>query len=129
VSQLPSALIVDDSPEMRRTIRHVINDLAGAMIECSDGSEALAAYAEHLPDWVLMDIRMGRGDGLTATRTIKAAFPEARIVIVTVCRGEDMREAARVAGACAYVMKDNLLELRQIFIDQTGSRTIQSIAS
>jgi two-component system response regulator DegU len=129
VSPLPNILIVDDSQEMRRSISLVIQDLAGQILECADGAKALTVYREHLPDWVLMDIRMKQTDGLTATRQIKVAFPEARIVIVTVCKGEDMKEAARVAGACAYIAKDNLLELRQILITQTGNRTTQSIAS
>src|SRR5438552_5749161 len=103
VSPLTNILIVDDSPEMRRAISLVVKELAATISECSDGSEALAAYTEQRPDWVLMDIRMKKLDGLAATQQIKAAFPEARIIIVTVCQGEDMREAARLAGACAYV--------------------------
>lgn len=99
---------------MRRTIRLVVQDLAREISECADGAQALAVYAERLPDWVLMDIRMKETDGLTAIRQIKAVFPEARIIVVTVCQGDDMREAARLAGACAYVVKDNLLELRQL---------------
>ena len=102
-------------------IRLVVQDLAGEIYECGDGSEALDAYAEHLPDLVLMDIRMKQVDGLAATKQIKAAFPNATIVVVTVCEGNDMKEAARAAGASAYVVKDNLLELKQILIELTVS--------
>jgi CheY-like chemotaxis protein len=109
-----SILIVDDNQNMRRAIKLVVKDLVEQIYECEDGSVALAAYAQHLPDWVFMDIRMKHIDGLTATRQIKTAFPDARIVIVTVCHGADLREAAKAAGAYAYVIKDNLLELRQI---------------
>ena len=109
-------LIVDDSKEMRRAIGLVIQDLAEEIRECDDGSEALAAYAAYLPDIVLMDIRMKKVDGLAATGLIKSAFPDARIVVVSICKGDDMRQAARAAGALAYVVKDNLLELRQILI-------------
>jgi CheY-like chemotaxis protein len=109
-----SILIVDDCAAMRRAIRLVVSELADRVYECEDGSEALAAYAAHQPDWVLMDIRMKKTDGLAATGLLKASFPEARIAIVTVCKGDDLREAARLAGACAYVMKDNLLELRKV---------------
>jgi CheY-like chemotaxis protein len=109
-----SVLIVDDNQNMRRAIRLVVKDLFEEIYECGDGSQALAAYASQLPDWVFMDIRMKETDGLTATRQIKAAFPDARIIIVTVCHGDDLREAAQEAGAYAYVVKDNLLELRQI---------------
>src|SRR4030095_7022775 len=127
VSDTKSILIVDDSAALRHAIRMVVNDLAGQIYECGDGGGALAAYAEHRPDWVLMDIRMKQTDGLTATRQIKAVFPDARIIVVTVCKGEDMKEAARIAGACGYVVKDNLLELRQLLTNRI--RMLNSAAS
>ena len=61
-----------------------------------------------------MDVEMAEKDGLTATREICAAYPKARVVIVTNYDGEEMREAAKRAGACGFVMKENLLELRDI---------------
>jgi CheY-like chemotaxis protein len=51
-------LIVEDNLEMRRLIVHVVRKLSDAIFECEDGAEALSAYREHLPDWVLMDIEM-----------------------------------------------------------------------
>jgi CheY-like chemotaxis protein len=126
-SETMNILIVDDSKAMRRMIRLTVKDLAERIYECADGSEAVSAYANHLPDWVLMDIRMRKMNGLEATSRIKAAFPQARIVIVTGNKGDDLREAARTAGAIDFVMKDNLMELRRILIDQidvSESRTI-----
>ena len=111
-------LIVDDNAAMRRAIKLVLEGLAAEFYECSDGSEAVFDYAVYRPDWVLMDIRMKETDGLTAITQIRSIFPNARIIVVTNSRGDDMREAARSAGACAYVVKDNLLELRQILIDR-----------
>ena len=99
---------------MRREIRLFVSDLAEEIGECSDGAAALAAYAAHRPDWVLMDIMMAEVDGLTATRQIKAAHPEARIMILTGHDDADLRAAARSAGACEYVTKENLLEVRRI---------------
>ncbi|HUK91210.1 MAG TPA: response regulator transcription factor [Blastocatellia bacterium] len=111
---MTNVLIVDDSADMRRAIRLVIKDLASQIHECEDGSEVLDAYAAHAPDWVLMDIRMKKTDGLSATMLLKDRFPEARIAIVTVCADNEMKEAALALGACAYVVKDNLLELREV---------------
>ncbi|HEY6327846.1 MAG TPA: response regulator transcription factor [Blastocatellia bacterium] len=108
------ALIVEDSEPMRRTIRSFIEDLAHVVWECVDGSDALAQYAEHRPDWVLMDIKMGKVDGLAAARQIKAAFPDARIVMVTSYDEQSFRDEARLAGACRYVLKENLRELMNI---------------
>ncbi|MGH9845623.1 MAG: response regulator transcription factor [Blastocatellia bacterium] len=107
-------LIVEDNLPIRRLIRRLVGDLADEIGECGDGVEAEALYAELLPDWVLMDIEMPRVNGIAATRRIKAAFPEARIVIVTNYDDAALRAAALAAGACGYVLKENLLELRQL---------------
>jgi CheY-like chemotaxis protein len=129
VSKPAKILIVDDSAAMRRAIKLVLKGLAVQTHECSDGSEAVVEYAVHLPDWVLMDIRMKETDGLTAIRQIRTVFPDARIIVVTISKGDDMREAARSAGACAFVVKDNLLELRQILIDRGLTYRSEPVAS
>jgi DNA-binding NarL/FixJ family response regulator len=61
-----------------------------------------------------MDIEMSRMDGLTATRNIVQAFPGARVVIVTKHDNNYIREAAREAGACGYVLKENLMAIREL---------------
>ena len=104
-------LIVEDNESGRQLIKSVVAGLAGKIYECGDGADALAAYNCHHLDFVLMDIKMGTTDGITATRRIKAADQAARIIIVTDYDQPDLREAARQAGACAYVAKENLLEL------------------
>ena len=109
-------LIVEDNEAMRQMIKRLIGDLTEAFTECSDGAQALGAYRQYHPDWVLMDIKMKEMDGLAATREIKAAFPQARVVIVTGYDDPRLREAAHSAGASAYVHKENLLTLRQILI-------------
>ncbi len=115
-------LIVEDNERMRRTIKSLIGDLITQFYECSDGSQALAAYAEHQPDWVLMDIEMEPIDGLTATRQIKAAYPDARIIMVTNYDEPALREAARAAGACAYVLKENLFTLPRMLREYADTR-------
>ncbi len=107
-------LIVDDNPAVRRLIGRVLSELADDIQECADGSEALRAYRECCPDLVLMDVEMARMDGINATRELMAACPEAKVVIVTRHDDEQTRDAARMAGACGYVLKDNLLALREL---------------
>jgi CheY-like chemotaxis protein len=107
-------LIVEDNQPMRDLIRSIVSDLAGHVTECVDGAGALSAYARCRPDWVLMDIRMKEMDGISATQQIKASYPDANIMIVTDYDNQNMREAARKAGACEYVTKENLLDLRRI---------------
>ena len=71
-------------------------------------------YVEHKPDWVLMDIKMTRMDGITATRAIRGSHPEARIIIVTNFEDRGLRSEAFRAGAGAYVLKENVTDLRRI---------------
>jgi CheY-like chemotaxis protein len=109
-------LIVEDNDEMRALLKSVIADLAETIIECWDGDQALTNYRQHRPDFVLMDIRMKRLDGIAATRQITAAFPNAAIVMVTDYDDARLRKAARAAGACGYVVKENILPLRKILL-------------
>lgn len=116
----PKILIVDDSEPVRRTIRSLLRKVAGEFHECSDGDEAVDAYARFRPDWVVMDVEMERIDGITATRWIVAGFPDAKIAIVTNYDEPALRTAAREAGARAYVLKENLLALSRIVSAQRG---------
>src|SRR5262245_46175633 len=111
-------LVVDDSPKMRRTIREIDEEAGAHVEECSDGDEVLEAYERFAPHWVFMDVRMTRVDGLRATRLLKEAHPEARVVIVTEMDQPDLRRGAREAGAEAFVSKTDLLVLRDIVSDR-----------
>ncbi len=107
-------LIVDDNPQFRHLIRLVVADLADEVDECADGDEALAAYGARRHDWVLMDLRMARMGGLEATRRLIEADQSARVLIVTDYDDVHWRAAAREAGACGYLLKENLLDIRRM---------------
>jgi two-component system response regulator DegU len=100
--------IVDDSANMRSAIKSVLNGVGVEFIEAGDGDEAVAQYASRKPDVVIMDIRMRKMDGITATRAIRTLSPAARVVMVTQYDDDDLRAAARAAGAEGYVLKDDL---------------------
>ena len=106
-------LIVDDNNAMRHLLRSIVGEWA-EVFECGDGSEALSCYERVHPDWVLMDIRMPGTNGIEATRRILASHADARVVIVTNFADDRMRESARLAGACGYVLKEDLSVLKQI---------------
>lgn len=107
-------MIVDDNQEMRKFLRTLLERADVEFIECDDGSEAIARFAEALPDWTLMDVRMRQVDGLSATRDIVGRFPQSRIVIITQDINPRLPEAARTAGACGFMQKDDLTGLPQM---------------
>ena len=107
-------LIVDDNAGIRRILRRALVETAGAIWECTDGADALAAYEEHRPDIVLMDIKMPRVDGLMATRQIRQFDPAAQVIVVTDYEDEDLRAAVLEAGALKYVLKQDISDLPEI---------------
>jgi len=111
-------LIVEEVPAMRRLLRTLLEGLGLTIEECHDGREALAACAARRPDWVLIDLHLSDTDALSAARQIGLAHPRMKVVVVS---GDDnllLREAAREAGACGYVLKENLLEVRYLLTQQ-----------
>lgn len=104
-------LIADDNEDTRRLIRHLMRGVAREVFEARDGKEAVALFSEHRPDWVLMDLEMVGMDGISAVKSIRAADPEARVIIVTMHDDDRLRTAARMAGATGYLLKENLIDL------------------
>lgn len=107
-------MIVDDNAKMRKTIRCIAATGEDTVFECENGAEAVLAFEEHHPDVVLMDINMPVMDGITATRKIMDEHPMARVVMVSDTTEPSFRSAAKHAGACGYVSKENLFELSEL---------------
>ncbi len=100
-------LICDDSDEARRLVRAVLADHPEIEIvaEATNGSEAVALAAEHEPDAVLMDIGMPELDGVEATRQIRAARPETRVIAFTGLEDDESVQSMLQAGATSFVVK------------------------
>ena len=72
-----------------------------------DGKEALPLYREHLPDVLLMDIRMKEVDGLEAASQILAEYPDARILLLTTFQDDEYIIKALKLGARGYLLKQD----------------------
>jgi two-component system, NarL family, response regulator LiaR len=104
-------LIVDDNEQMREMTKAYLESMAGEIRECGDGIEAFDAYANFLPDLVLMDWEMEQMDGLSATREIIEGFPTARILMFTQFDDSELEKAAIEAGAVGFILKDDMASL------------------
>jgi two-component system, NarL family, response regulator LiaR len=102
-----TVFLVEDHAFTRDGLRVAINRAPGLRVigEARSGEEALEQYALHLADVVVMDIGLPGIDGIEATRRLKAAHPNARVVMLTVHQLEQEVLAALASGADAYCLK------------------------
>jgi DNA-binding NarL/FixJ family response regulator len=109
----PIRVVVSDDHELfRRGLKMVLEaeDDIEVVAEAADGQQAVAMVEEHVPDVVLMDVRMPRMGGIEATRLIRQLFPTTRIIVLTVSDEEDDLYGAVKAGANGYLLKEVSIE-------------------
>src|SRR5690606_23608432 len=107
-------LIAEDQAALRRVIRAVVAGVSCEIRDCVTAGELERANAGWEPDFVLMDAEMKALDAIAATRSIKAANPSAKVIIVSGYDSAELREATVQAGAVGYVMKEDLLEISRL---------------
>ncbi|MFC3983039.1 response regulator [Streptosporangium jomthongense] len=101
-------LLVDDDALVRAGLSMMLDGAAGITVvgEAADGMQAITETDAHAPDVVLMDLRMPRVDGITATRRLRARTrPPEVIVLTTFDTDENILHALR-AGAGGFLLKD-----------------------
>ena len=103
-------LLADDQKLVRAGFRALLDaqDDTQVVGEAADGEEAVALVSTLVPDVVLMDIRMPRGDGLTATRRIVEddRLAHVRILILTTFDLDEYIFEALRSGASGFLVKD-----------------------
>jgi len=101
-------LLADDQALVRGALATLL-DLEPDMTvvaEVGRGDEVVAAARESNPDVALLDVEMPGMDGIEATRELRAALPDVKVVIVTTFGRPGFLRRALVAGANGFVVKD-----------------------
>ena len=99
-------LIGDDSILARKQLKDVVNSFGGQTIyEASNGEDAVRLALEHKPDLIFLDLVMPVKDGITAIQEIKAALPDADIVVVSSVGTQGQLRNALESGANDFVQK------------------------
>jgi len=101
-------LVVDDHPVVRGGLEGLLAAAADLQVvgTAADGLEALAKVAELGPDVVLMDLRMPRLDGASATERLRRDHPGVHVLVLTTYESDADIVRAVEAGATGYLLKD-----------------------
>ncbi|MGH9012028.1 MAG: response regulator [Acidimicrobiia bacterium] len=101
-------LVVDDDPDYRLLVRLALEPDSGfeVVAEAGDGGAAVAEAQREQPDLVLLDCTLPGADAFDTLPALRAAAPEARIVLVSGHDPADLRVASRSAGAVGYLTKE-----------------------
>ncbi len=102
-------LLVDDDPMVCAGLRMILDRGSRGRVEVvasvPDGDQAVEAVQRHHPDVVLMDVRMQRVDGLTATSRVRALPDPPEVVVLTTFDSDDEPLRAAAAGASGFLLK------------------------
>jgi DNA-binding NarL/FixJ family response regulator len=101
-------VIVEDHPLFRRGIRELLTDQGIDVIgEAGNGELALSIIPRLRPDVTLMDLSMPGIDGVETTRRLRAAMPDAQVLVMTASSEEADVLDAIMAGAVGYLLKES----------------------
>jgi NarL family two-component system response regulator LiaR len=108
MSESIRVFIADDHPIVRRGIRDLLNTEPDIEVvgEAQDGIQLLEQVGEVEPDIILMDLIMPGMDGIEATRRVRDAHPQVRVLVLTSFATDDKVFPAIKAGATGYLIKD-----------------------
>ena len=101
-------LLVDDQALFREGLETLLSVHKDIQVvgQASNGQEALEVAAKVQPDVVLMDVRMPVLDGVRATRLLKEALPQCRVIVLTTFDDDEYIFDALRTGAAGYLLKD-----------------------
>ena len=120
-------LCVDDHRLMREGVARIVDVQPDMKVvaEAGNGEHAVAQFMATRPDVTLMDLQLPITSGPEATRRIRQLDASARIIVLTMYRGDEDIHRAFEAGAMGYVLKDTISdELIQVIREVYAGRRV-----
>jgi len=130
-------LVADDHPVVRQGLMANLKPQRDMKVvaEANDGLEAITLIKEHLPDVVLLDLRMPHMDGLDVLDEVNASKLPCKVIIMTTFDSEEDVQRSMKAGARGYLLKDSCQEeildaIRRVSLGETylPARIVQKVA-
>jgi len=103
-TSIVTILVVDDEPQIRRTLRTALSGYGYEVLEAKNGQEAIEIVVRERPNVILLDVNMPDMTGFEVCRNIRRTF-EGPIIMVTVRSAETDKIAALDSGADDYIVK------------------------
>jgi len=100
-------MLVDDHEIVRRGVQQLLDaeDDLTVVAEAGTVRDAVSEANAARPDVVVMDVRLAGGSGIEATREIRSALPETKVLMLTSFADDEAVLASILAGASGYVLK------------------------
>jgi two-component system chemotaxis response regulator CheY len=111
-----SVILIDDSKFILEILKTFFQEKLkfNVLSTGGDGNEAIILYRKYRPDLITLDMTMPNKDGVQALKEILSEFPDAKILIISAVKGEDMLRCLS-EGACGYIEKPLKMQ-DQIFV-------------
>jgi DNA-binding response OmpR family regulator len=104
----PRVLVADDEDDIRGLVRLAVRRAGCTVVaEVADGTAALAAARDHLPDLAVLDVSMPGASGLEVCSALRADPATAAVRVLLLSAGASAEDVARglAAGADSYLPK------------------------
>ena len=98
-------LLAGDQPLFLEGLQNLLATRGYEVVTAENGREALVKAQEFKSDVIFMDIFTRKGDGLEATRLIKAVIPECKVILLTSAEDDESLHEAIKSGASGYLLK------------------------
>jgi two-component system NarL family response regulator len=101
-------ILADDHPVVRDGLAAIVNQQPDMEViaEAGDGEEAIRLYELHLPDVMVLDLRMPKRDGVQVVQNVLERHPKACMLIMTTFDGDEDIFRSLSQGAKGYILKD-----------------------
>lgn len=105
IPRRPAILIAESQPELREVLSRILRDAAYDTAFAADGIEAVSAVARVAPDLLVLDLHLGRLNGLLALEVVRAIRQTLPVVLIACDAGPTLGFAARRLGVSAVLRK------------------------
>ena len=104
--------LADDHKILRESLELLLSqeDDFTVIGQAENGLELESRFIEEQPDVLLMDISMPKRNGFDTAKAIVKAFPDIRIIFLTMHKSEEMLSKAFHSGCRGYILKENAFE-------------------